>query len=76
MGILNYKKFLIISISLYIVSIFTPIFSGSDFPGGAGLLLGVLGVFEGDLYHALPWFANILYFTNLIIEVLPFLGQC
>mgnify|MGYP001171969743 CR=1 FL=1 len=60
----NYKRFLTISIALYVVALFTPIFDGSDDTGISAL---VFGIFGDDHYHILAWSANIFYFINLII---------
>ena len=64
---LNYK---ILSITFYSVSLFTPIFIGSDFNGLSGLFLGWIGLFELDPFMGLPWLANIFYFINLIFSKL------
>jgi len=64
MRTLNYIRFLTISIALYVVALFTPIFIGSDETGIAAL---VFGVFGDDHYHLLAWVANMLYFLNLLI---------
>ena len=60
----KYKRFLTISKILYVIALFTPIFFESDDPGAASLILGIFGE---DIYHILPWFANFVYFTNLLI---------
>ena len=53
---------------LYVVSLGSPIFFGAGVIGIFGLLLGLIGMFEFDIYIFLPWLANILYFFNLVFE--------
>lgn len=68
---MNFKKIDLrkISIVLYIIALFIPIFSGSDYNGVSGLFLGWIGlVVEFDLNIGLPWLANIFYFFNLIVK--------
>ena len=62
---LNYKK---ISIHLYVISLFTPIFIGDWIVGFFGLLFGIIGVSELEPYVGLPWIANVLYFANLFLK--------
>ncbi len=57
-----------ISILLYGVSLALPIFFGAGVIGIFGLVLGLIGMFEFDIFIFLPWLANILYFFNLIFE--------
>ncbi|MDC6384017.1 hypothetical protein D2V93_16635 [Flagellimonas taeanensis] len=57
-----------ISMFLYVVSLGSPIFFGAGVIGIFGLLLGLIGMFEFDIYIFLPWLANILYFFNLVFE--------
>ena len=56
------------SIILYAIALFTPIFFGAGFIGIFGLLLGIIGMFEFDIYILLPWLANILFFFNLAFQ--------
>ena len=53
---------------LYGVALVLPIFFGAEVIGIFGLVLGLIGMFEFDIYIFLPWLANILYFFNLIFE--------
>ncbi len=56
-----------ISILLYIIALFVPVFSGSDSNGISALFLGWVGLLvEFDPNIGLPWIANIFYFFNLI----------
>ncbi|GAB1308540.1 hypothetical protein KH5_12230 [Urechidicola sp. KH5] len=53
---------------LYGISLITPIFFGSWLVGFFGLIIGVIGIFELELFLGLPWIANFLYFGNLIFR--------
>ena len=57
-----------ISIILYGIALILPIFFGAEVIGFFGLILGLIGMFEFDIFIFLPWLANILYFFNLIFE--------
>lgn len=57
-----------ISMILYGIALVLPIFFGAEVIGIFGLVLGLIGMFEFDIYIFLPWLANILYFFNLIFE--------
>ncbi|MDB9782508.1 hypothetical protein OAE03_01890 [Winogradskyella sp.] len=57
-----------ISILLYGIALILPIFFGAGVIGIFGLILGLIGVFEFDIFIFLPWLANNLYFFNLIFE--------
>lgn len=57
-----------ISILLYGIALILPIFFGAGVIGIFGLILGLIGVFEFDIFICLPWLANNLYFFNLIFE--------
>lgn len=62
---LTYKQ---ISMILYGIALFTPIFFGDWIVGFFGLLLGVIGIFEMEPFLGLPWIANFLYFGNLLFK--------
>ncbi|UOY07789.1 hypothetical protein L0P88_04365 [Muricauda sp. SCSIO 64092] len=56
------------SMLLYAIALVLPIFFGAGVIGIFGLVFGLIGMFEFDIYIFLPWLANILYFLNLIFE--------
>lgn len=64
-----YNRLQKISILFYFVSLFTPIFKGSDAIGILALLTGWMGYLTFFIYHELPsidclaWTANIIYFS-------------
>jgi hypothetical protein len=57
-----------ISILLYGIALVLPIFFGAGIVGIFALILGLIGMFEFDIFIFVPWLANILYFFNLIFE--------
>lgn len=65
MKILNYTQ---ISMILYGIALFTPMFFGSWALGIYGLIMGWLGIFAIEPFVAIPWSANFLYFSNLILK--------
>ena len=64
---LTYKQ---ISMLLYGVALITPMFFGTWTIGVFGLIMGWLGIFALEPFVAIPWFANFLYFGNLIFNKL------
>lgn len=64
---LNYKQ---ISMLLYGIALFTPMFFGNWTIGVFGLIMGWLGIFALEPFVAIPWIANFLYFGNLIFNKL------
>jgi hypothetical protein len=57
-----------ISIILYGVSLFTPIFIGNWDIGLVALMMGWMGVLSMDMFFAFPWIANLTYFACLIVD--------
>ncbi|WP_242132055.1 hypothetical protein [Aestuariivivens marinum] len=55
---------------LYGVALITPMFFGTWTIGVFGLIMGWLGIFALEPFVAIPWFANFLYFGNLIFNKL------
>ena len=58
----NLKK---ISLLLYFISLFIPIFSGADAIGIFGIISGFLGFIEPNLNIFLPWISNFIFLFNL-----------
>lgn len=54
-----------ISLALYVVALFLPVYNGHDFNGMMALGLGWL-VGANDWATAVSWFANIFYFLAII----------
>jgi hypothetical protein len=59
-----------ISVILYLVSLFIPIFIGNlGYLGIMALVWGWIGLFALEITFGLPWIANLVYFTCLLIPI-------
>jgi hypothetical protein len=57
-----------ISIILYLVSLITPVFFGNwESIGLVALTMGWMGVFALEITIGLPWTANLIYFSCILI---------
>lgn len=63
------SKYFFISIALYFVSMFLPVFGFYwEFMGIHVFFFGLIGLLEMKIFVLIPWLANLTYLSNLLLR--------